>query len=88
MLPRRAITPEGHWQIGIPLNHNQGLQCGPLVFVGGQVDLDPEGRQLNPGDLDKQAASVIAHVKTVLAGAEAEASDLVKLTVFYESDVR
>ena len=88
MLPRHAINPEGHWQIGIPLNHSQGLRCGPLVFVGGQVDLDPEGRQLNAGDLDRQAASAVAHVKTVLAGAEAEACDLVKLTVFYVSDGR
>jgi enamine deaminase RidA (YjgF/YER057c/UK114 family) len=86
MLPRRTISPEGHWQIGIPVNHSQGLQCGPLVFVSGQVDLDPEGRQLNPGDLDKQAARAVTHIKTILAGAEAEADDLVKLTVFYRSD--
>ncbi len=86
MLPRRAIRPDGHWRVGIAAHKSHGLQCGPLVFVGGQVDLDENAQMQNAGDLGKQASNSIAHMKTVLAAVGADAGDLVKLTVFYVSD--
>jgi len=86
MLPRQKITPEGHWQLGFSVNNSQGVRCGPFVFVSGQVDLDPEGRMVNPGDLAAQATNVVAHIKTVLEAGQAELDDLVKMTVFYVSD--
>ena len=88
MLPRRRSHPDDHWRVGFDVNMSHGLGCGPFVFVGGQVDLDPDARQQNPGDLGRQAARCIDHVKTVLAGAGADADDLVKLTAFYVSDGR
>lgn len=88
MLPRRAIQPEGHWRLGFSANHSQGLQCGPLIFVSGQVDLDSEANLPNPGDLAKQTAGSLDYVHTVLAGTGAVVDDLVKLTAFYVSDGR
>ena len=88
MLPRQKITPEGHWRLGFPVNNSQGLRCGPFIFVSGQVDLDPDGRMVNPGDLQAQASNVVAHIKTVLEAGQAEVDDLVKITAFYVSDGR
>ena len=86
MLPRQKIAPEGHWRLGFQVNNSQGVRCGPFLFVSGQVDLDPDGRMVHPGDLAAQAASVIGHVKTVLAAGGGDADDLVKLSVFYVND--
>ncbi len=86
MLPRRAIRPDGHWRVGIAAHKSHGLQCGPLVFVGGQVDLDENAQMQNAGDLGKQASNSIAHMKTVLAAVGADAGDLVQMNVFYVSD--
>ena len=86
MLPRWAITPDGHWSVGLGINHNHCIRCGRMIFIGGQVDLDMDANQLNPGDLHAQAARSMVHVATLLAEAGAEMADLVKLTVFYVSD--
>ena len=86
MLPRWAITPDGHWSVGLGINHNHCVRCGRMIFIGGQVDLDMDANQLNPGDLHAQAARSMVHVATLLAEAGAEMADLVKLTVFYVSD--
>jgi enamine deaminase RidA (YjgF/YER057c/UK114 family) len=86
MLPRQSIRPEGHWHVGLDVNASQGLRCGPLIFVGGQVDLDPDARMLNPGDLSAQTARCLDHIRTVLAEADATADDLVKMTAFYVND--
>ncbi len=86
MLPRHAIRPDGHWRLGFSVNNSQGLRCGPFIFVSGQVDLDPDGRMVNPGDLQAQASNVVAHIKTVLEAGQAVVDDLVKITAFYVSD--
>ncbi|MGI9412581.1 MAG: RidA family protein, partial [Hyphomicrobiales bacterium] len=86
MLPRWAIKPEGHWSVGLDINHNHCVRCGRMIFIGGQVDLDADANQLNPGDLNAQAARSMAHVATLLDEAGAAMADLVKLTVFYVSD--
>ena len=86
MLPRHAIRPDGHWRLGFSVNNSQGLRCGPFIFVSGQVDLDADGRMVNPGDLAAQASNVMTHIKTVLEAGRAEADDLVKMTAFYVSD--
>lgn len=86
MLPRQKIRPEGHWRLGFSVNNSQGARCGPFLFVSGQVDLDPDGRMVNPGNLATQATNVVDHIKTVLEAGRAEADDLVKMTAFYVSD--
>ena len=86
MLPRQKIAPEGHWRLGFSVNNSQGVRCGPFLFVSGQVDLDPEGRMVNLGDLRAQATNCIAHIGSVLEAGGADADDLVKLTAYYVSD--
>ncbi len=85
MLPRRKLQPDGHWWVGLDVNASQGVQCGPLIFLAGQVDLDASAVQQNPGDLSAQADAAMGHIYSVLREAKAELSDLVKLTVFYVS---
>src|SRR5260370_335639 len=53
-LARSHVWPEGHWSWPIKVTHKHGLRCGEMIFVGGQVALDPDGRVLAPNDLAAQ----------------------------------
>jgi enamine deaminase RidA (YjgF/YER057c/UK114 family) len=86
MLPRRAAWPDGHWGWAIPVSHKHGIRCGPMIFVGGQVDLDAEGRVRHPGDRTAQCEQVVTYIERVLRDLGADLADLVKLTVYYVSD--
>ena len=86
MLPRRRYHPDDHFSVGLPLNHSHGLACGDLIFVGGQVDLDPDARVTAPGDMAAQTDIAMAGVARVLDGLGADLADLVKVTAFYVGD--
>ena len=48
-LPRRVSAPSGHWKLAGPFS--QGLRCGDMIFVSGQVARSPSGEVRHPGDL-------------------------------------
>lgn len=83
---RSHAWPEGHWDWLIHLSHKHGLKCGPLIFVGGQVDKDSQGKMLNLYNLDAQTDRVIDHIETVLREFGAELGNLVKLVAFVVDD--
>lgn len=86
-MPERSHAwPEGHWDWLIHLSHKHGLKCGPLIFVGGQVDKDSQGKMLNLYDLDAQTDRVMDHIETVLGEFGAGLGDLVKLVAFVVND--
>ena len=43
-LPKRHAWPQGHWDWPIHLPFKHGLQCGEVIFIGGQVSLDEQSR--------------------------------------------
>jgi enamine deaminase RidA (YjgF/YER057c/UK114 family) len=87
MLPRRYISPPGHWRLGLKsTNNSQGIVCNKMIFVAGQVDLDERTQLRHPGSLTAQATGAMDYVARVLADAGADVADLVKLTVFYIGD--
>ena len=86
-MPERSHAwPEGHWDWLIHLSHKHGLRCGPMIFVGGQVDKDARGKVLNAYDFAAQTRTVIDHIDRVLAEFGAGLGDVVKLVAFYVND--
>lgn len=83
MLARTFSWPAGHWNWPIRVSHKHGLRCGPMIFVGGQVDLDAAGRVCHPHDMPAQVAAAVANIDRVLAEFGAGLRDLVKLQVYY-----
>jgi enamine deaminase RidA (YjgF/YER057c/UK114 family) len=83
-LRREHHWPDGHWDWPIHLPWKHGCRCGNLVTVGGQVSLRGFGEVVDPGDLGKQVATSNANIERVLAGLGATASDVVRVTAFYE----
>lgn len=85
--PRRH-APAGTWRWPIALPHAMGLRCGDLVFVGGQLPLDGEGRAVERGDLVAQTRRAMEATRAVLAEFGLGLDDMVKQTSFYHGESR
>ena len=62
--------------------YSQAVKAGNLLFVSGQIPLDPATGNLVEGDVTVQAQRVFENVKAILAEAGATFEDVVKTTVF------
>lgn len=61
--------------------YSQALDMGAMVFVSGQLPVDPATGTM-PEDVSAQAAQSLSNLKNILAEAGLEMSDVVKTTVF------
>jgi enamine deaminase RidA (YjgF/YER057c/UK114 family) len=80
-LPRAVSAPPGHWRLAGPFS--QGLRCGQMIFVSGQVARGPAGDVRHPGDLARQSTVVMEHLGRVLAEHGATFDDVVKVNSYY-----
>ncbi len=62
--------------------YSQAIASRGLVFVSGQIPLDPASGTLVTGGIAEQTAQVLENVKAVLAAAGAGLADVVKTTVY------
>ena len=85
-MEKRHCWPENHWNWPITINHKHGVRCGSMIWIGGQVDLDPGGAVRNPGDIRIQTRNTMDYLARVLEGLDCELDDLVTLLCFYVND--
>ena len=62
--------------------YSQAIKAGNLLFLSGQVPLDPETMTVVEGGIKEQATRSLTNIKNVLAEAGADFSNVVKTTVF------
>lgn len=62
--------------------YSQAIKAGNLLFLSGQVPLDPETMTVVAGGIKEQATRSLTNIKNVLAEAGADFSNVVKTTVF------
>lgn len=63
--------------------YSQGISAtGSLVFVSGQVPVDPASGKIVDGGVEAQAAQSCKNVMAILAAMGLDASNVVKTTVF------
>lgn len=62
--------------------YSPAVKAGPLVFVSGQIALDPASGAMVQTDIETETRQVLANVKTVLASAGCEPGDVVSATVY------
>ncbi len=73
-----APKPGGHY--------SQGIAHNGLVFVSGQLAVDPETGEKQLGSIEEQTHLVMKNVAAVLKAANSDLSHVIKTTV-YVSDI-
>ena len=79
-LPKHAISsPDAPKAIG---PYSQAVRAGQLLFLSGQVPLDPATGELVIGDIAAQTRRVFENLAAVLKAADRSFADVVRTTVF------
>jgi reactive intermediate/imine deaminase len=62
--------------------YSQAIRTGNLVFLSGQIPLDPETMECVEGDFEARARRVFDNLQAVAAAAGGNLDQVVKLTIF------
>jgi len=79
-LSKQAIsTPQAPAAIG---PYSQAIRCGNLVFLSGQIPLDPETGNIVAGDVGVQTERVLRNLEAILKAAGSSLAQVLKTTVY------
>jgi reactive intermediate/imine deaminase len=67
-------------------SHAVEVRHARMIYISGQIALNPEGQLVGAGDLALQTRQVFDNIKSALEAAETGFGDVVKLT-FYLTDI-
>ncbi len=62
--------------------YSQAIQTGNLVFLSGQIPLDPATMEVVDGDFEARARRVFENLRAVAEAAGGSLDQIVKLTIF------
>ena len=62
--------------------YSQAIQAGNLLFLSGQLPIDPVSGELVKGDIREQTRRVLENLKGVLESQKLGMEDVVKVTIF------
>jgi 2-iminobutanoate/2-iminopropanoate deaminase len=65
--------------------YSQAIKANGLVFLSGQIALDPASQQLIPGDAAAQTERVLQNLAGILKAAGSSLRQVVKTTVFLKN---
>lgn len=80
MTERRSIATDGAPKAIGP--YSQAIVSGDLIFLSGQIPLDPATGELVRGSLEAEVARVLDNIRAVLDAAGAGLGDVVRTTVY------
>ena len=80
MVKKTAITAKGAPAPRAP--YSQGLRVGNLLYVSGQIPLDPATGTMVSGDIRAATKQVMANVGSILEAGGATFDDVVKVNVY------
>jgi 2-iminobutanoate/2-iminopropanoate deaminase len=79
-LPKKHVSTT---QAPTPIGpYSQGVIAGGLLFVSGQIPLDPESGKLVEGDIEAQTHQVVKNLLAILREAKMGPENVVKTTVY------
>jgi 2-iminobutanoate/2-iminopropanoate deaminase len=65
--------------------YSQAVKVGNLLFVSGQIPLDPSTGNLVIGGIESETHRVMKNIEAILEAAELKFSNVVKTTIFLKS---
>lgn len=74
----QAPVPAGHY--------SQAIEHNGLVFVSGQLPVQPDRSTTEPGTIEEQTALALANVEAILKAANSDRGHVLKATL-YVSDI-
>lgn len=77
---RQAVSSESAPRAIGP--YSQAIRAGSLLFVSGQIPLDPKTGAMVDGDIAAQTHRVFANLKAILEAAGASFDNVVRTTVY------
>ncbi|HEX8465653.1 MAG TPA: RidA family protein [Abditibacterium sp.] len=60
----------------------QGVKVNDMIFVSGQLPLNPKNREMVTGDIGAQTEQVLLNIRSILEEGGANLDDIVKVTIF------
>ena len=72
-------TPNAPAPIG---PYNQAVQTGNMLFISGQICIEPSSGQLKNKDVQEETHQVMHNLKAILTAAGMDFSNVVKTTIF------
>ena len=80
---RRHVWPDGHWDWTVHMPYRHGLQAGDLVFLGGQVPLNPDASVAHAGDIARQTEMSMEYIRRILADLGMDFANVLRLNAFF-----
>ena len=74
ILTENAPSPGGHY--------SQAVVCNGLVFVSGQLSIDPKTGEKKLGSIEEQTEQVLNNIAAILKAANSDISRLLKVTIY------
>jgi len=65
--------------------YSQAIHAGNMIFLSGQIPLDPKTGELTGGDIQQQTRRVLENMKGVLESQNLGMEDIVKVTIFLKN---
>jgi 2-iminobutanoate/2-iminopropanoate deaminase len=78
-MKQAVSTPDAPGAIG---PYSQAIRAGDLLFISGQIPLDPASGTLVQGDIADQTHRVLRNLEAILGAAGASFGQVVKTTVY------
>ena len=65
--------------------YSQAVQFGELLFVSGQIPLDPQSGEIVQGDIEVQSRQVMENLKAIIESAGMNLQNVLKCSCFLSS---
>ena len=62
--------------------YSQAVKTGNLIFISGQVPINPETGDVVSGSIEDQANQVIENIRNICEAADRDLGNIVKLSIF------
>ena len=76
----KVIDPGWQWDDKIPLA--QAVKVGEVLYISGQIALDPAGTLVGAGDMKAQSQRVFENIEAILRMAGGTLENVVKITAY------
>ena len=62
--------------------YSQAIKVGNLLFISGQISINPETNKFIDSNIEKQTEQVLKNIKSILEAANSSLRNVVKVTIY------